>query len=84
MFGGEDGVDEVDRGVGEFMRTESICELKRILKSIYPLDSESGATISRDELFTSIPLFLRRCFMKAISSNFSSYVRIRSITRRDQ
>ena len=33
------------------MRTESICELKRILKSIYPLDSEYGATISRDEIF---------------------------------
>lgn len=32
------------------MRTESICELKRILKSIYPLELESGATISRDEI----------------------------------
>jgi len=49
--------------------------------AIYPLDVEYGATISRDELFMSIPLFLRRCLMKIISSKFSIYVRIRSVPR---
>ncbi len=81
MFGGEDGVEEVGRGVGGFMRMESIYEFKMILKSYILWIRSTERRCLEMKFFMSIPLSLRRCFMKAISSNFSSYVRIRSVSR---